>query len=269
MIVAILVVVAGWFRKPAAAVSIGCIGLVFQFAKVGWHLVVMMPASQILLIIGIFIASVVPAYFVGAGLRWAWIRYCSRSNSEAASLATQFANRRTATSLEEEVAATPTGNVPAKDGAGEKADLSLGTDVESPTSGGGITPQPDIVRQSVGMNWGHGLFRLGVVASTVWIGVVFWVFYRWKNWEAEVVATDYHMLKKCISARQANPSLGDVFDCPLFDSGSFDDAVYDAFFPFQSFILKNIEIALLPAGFLIAAAMVWTIQGFGVPDSRR
>ena len=91
---------------------------------------------------------------------------------------------------------------------------------------------------------------------------VFWVFYRWKAWEAEVVAADAHIIKKCISARQANPSLGDVFYCPLFDSASFDDVIYGAFFPFQSFILKNIEVALLPAGFLVAAALVWAVQGF-------
>lgn len=89
MIFAILVAIAGWYRKPAAAVSLSCIGLVFNFAQMGWPLVVVLPASQVGLMVGVFIASVVPAYFVGAGLRWAWVRYRSGSSSETASLAMQ------------------------------------------------------------------------------------------------------------------------------------------------------------------------------------
>lgn len=92
MLVAILVLVAGWYRKPAAAVSLSCIGLVFQLAYMGWDLVAMMPAPQLVLIVGVFIASVVPAYFIGVGLRWTWERYRSRSNSATAGLATQIAN---------------------------------------------------------------------------------------------------------------------------------------------------------------------------------
>lgn len=253
MIVAFLVAIAGWYRNPAAAVSLSCIGLVFNFASVGWHIVMVMPGSQILLNVGVFIASVVPAYFTGVGLRWVWDRHRGRSSLKTDEVTSQFTSRPTIASAEEENGVAATNSIPAESGATTKEDVSRTIRLESPNPGGEIAPQPAIVRSSARKNWARGLSRIGVIGSTIWIGVVLWVLYRWEIWEAEETI-------RCTASRTANPSLGNVFAC--YDTPSFDDAVYAYVFPFQSLVLKNIEVALLPAGFPVAAALLWAVQGF-------
>jgi hypothetical protein len=98
------------------------------------------------------------------------------------------------------------------------------------------------------MNWRRGTFRLVVVASICWGGVVAWISYQELVARPAIVAA---ATDACFSQRTADPLLGNPFGC--IDPGSA---------PVR--YLPMLELLIIPVGgaFIAWAVMVWAFAGF-------
>lgn len=81
MLIAILVLVAGWFKKWAIAIAIVLLAFAFQISVLGgdpwsWDRITALGGFALLLPVALtLIGYSVAFYFVGFGARWAWTRY--------------------------------------------------------------------------------------------------------------------------------------------------------------------------------------------------
>jgi hypothetical protein len=100
------------------------------------------------------------------------------------------------------------------------------------------------------MNWKRGLIRVWIVGSIAWALFVAWLAYSARSGAFTQEA--------CFKAHEANPALGNPFDC--FDSGHY----FDDLIPLSSFIERYIAIALAPslAALLLGFVIAWVAAGF-------
>jgi len=98
------------------------------------------------------------------------------------------------------------------------------------------------------MNWKRGLFRLWLLAATLWVVLPVWLFYE--TLERRNLAAKG--LDACFAARKANPSVGNPFNC-------FDDLV-----PIGPQIAQYVAMALGPpiTVFLLGYSLLWVLKGF-------
>ena len=81
MLVAIFVLVAGWYRKWGVAVAVVLLALAFQVSLLGgdpwsWDRITALGGFALLSPVALtLIGYGVAFYFVGSGVRWAWNRY--------------------------------------------------------------------------------------------------------------------------------------------------------------------------------------------------
>jgi len=98
------------------------------------------------------------------------------------------------------------------------------------------------------MNWRRGTFRLLIVASICWGGVVGWTSYQELLVRPAIVkaATD-----KCFDQRKTDPSLVNPFDCIDPDLA-----------PAKYWPMLELLIMPIAAAFIGWFAMVWAFAGF-------
>src|SRR5262249_52725058 len=105
------------------------------------------------------------------------------------------------------------------------------------------------------MNWKLGFFRIWIVASICWLAFVGFAFYSYEISPRQLAATQ----AACAEARQANPALGNVFDC--FEKGGplFADLI-----PLKGVLPTWLVLAFVPlfAVLLLGFAIAWISAGF-------
>jgi hypothetical protein len=112
------------------------------------------------------------------------------------------------------------------------------------------------------MNWRGGMFRIWIVASLIWISFVSFLAYK-------AIAVPRHIAaqeQRCFDERQADPSLGNPFDC--FKHGEF---MFADVLPIErGRILPFIGIAAGPvcAAFALWFVVEWIAAGFRRPPRR-
>lgn len=103
------------------------------------------------------------------------------------------------------------------------------------------------------MNIRRGLFRLWLLASVAWVGLV-WAFYQGLTLRS-VAASE----KACADARIANPALGNPFDCFASGGRNFDDLNFLSPIPLRYLALGlGAPVAIL----LIGVVLIWALRGF-------
>ena len=78
---AILVLIAGWFRSKGMAVGMTLLALLFEVSIMGgspwsWERITLLyGADMLLILVTVFAVSSLGFYLLGSGMRWLWLRF--------------------------------------------------------------------------------------------------------------------------------------------------------------------------------------------------